>query len=139
MDIKPIRTEADYQAALKEIDALLDAEPGSPETDRLEVLSSLVWLYEEDHHPIPAPDPIEALEYYLESRGLTRKALEPYIGRTNGVSEIMNRRRRLTLEMIRKLEAGTGIPATVLIQSYDLVDQESAETLDAQHEFVAAG
>lgn len=138
MEIKPIRTEADYQAALKEIDVLLDAEPGSPETDRLEVISSLVWLYEEDHYPIPAPDPIEALEYYLESRGLTRKALEPYIGRTNRVSEIMNRRRRLTLEMIRKLEAGTGIPATVLIQPYDLVEQESTEFVGAQHELVAA-
>ncbi len=137
MEIKPIRTEADYQAALKEIDALLEAEPGSPETDRLEILSSLVWLYEEDHYPIPAPDPIEALEYYLESRGLTRKVLEPYIGRTNRVSEIMNRRRRLTLEMIRKLEAGTGIPATVLIQPYDLVDQESTAAVDAQPALVA--
>ncbi len=137
MEIKPIRTEADYQAALKEIDALLEAEPGSPETDRLEILSSLVWLYEEDHYPIPAPDPIEALEYYLESRGLTRKVLEPYIGRTNRVSEIMNRRRRLTLEMIRKLEAGTGIPATVLIQPYDLVDQESTAAVGAQPALVA--
>lgn len=138
MEVKPIRTEADYQAALKEIDTLLDAEPDSPETDRLEVLSSLVWLYEEAHHPISAPDPIEALEYYLESRGLTRKALEPYIGRTNRVSEIMNRRRRLTLEMIRKLEAGTGIPATVLIQPYDLVEQESPETVSTLHEFLPA-
>lgn len=138
MEVKPIRTEADYQAALKEIDMLLDAEPHSPETDRLEVLSSLVWLYEEAHHPIPAPNPIEALEYYLESRGLTRKALEPYIGRMNRVSEIMNRRRRLTLEMIRKLEAGTGIPATVLIQPYDLIVQETPETVSVSHEFVAA-
>ena len=138
MEVKPIRTEADYQAALKEIDTLLDAEPDSPETDRLEVLSSLVWLYEETHHPIPAPDPIEALQYYLESRGLTRKALEPYIGRTNRVSEIMNRRRGLTLEMIRKLEAGTGIPATVLIQPYELAEQASPETVSTPHEFVVA-
>ncbi len=138
MEIKPIRTEADYQAALREIDTLLYAEPGSAEADRLEVLSSLVWLYEEAHHPIPAPDLIEALEYYLESRGLTRQALEPYIGRTNRVSEIMNRRRRLTLEMIRKLEAGTGIPATVLIQPYDLIEQDLTEVRSVQHTFVAA-
>ncbi len=138
MEIKPIRTEADYQAALREIDTLLDAEPDSPETDRLEVLSSLVWLYEEANHSIPAPDPIEALEYYLESRGLTRKALAPYIGHTNRVSEIMNRRRRLTLEMIRKLEAGTGIPATVLIQPYDLVEQELTGSKATLHSLVAA-
>lgn len=137
MEIKPIRTEVDYQAALREIDTLLDAEPDSPETDRLEVISALVWLYEEAHHPIPAPDPTEALEYYLESRGLTRKALEPYIGRTNRVSEIMNRR-RLTLEMIRKLKAGTGIPATVLIQPYDLVEQAFAEARPVPHAFVTA-
>ena len=138
MEIKPIRTEADYQATLREIDTLLYAEPGSAETDRLEVFSSLVWLYEEAHHPIPAPDLIEALEYYLESRGLTRQALEPFIGRTNRVSEIMNRRHRLTLEMIRKLEAGTGIPATVLIQPYDLVEQDLPEARSLQHEFIAA-
>lgn len=138
MEIKPIHTEADYQAALREIDTLLDAEPDPLETDRLEVLPALVWLYEEAHHPIPAPDPIEALEYYLESRGLTRKALEPYIGRTNRVSEIMNRRRRLTLEMIRKLQAGTGIPATVLIQPYDLVEQAFVEARSVPHAFVTA-
>lgn len=120
MDIRPIRTEADYQAALKEIESLMDAKPGTPEEDKLDILAALVEVYEEKHHPIPPPNPIAALEYYLESRGLTAKALEPYIGSRSRVWEIMNRRRRLSLEMIRRLEKGTGIPASILIQPYEL-------------------
>jgi HTH-type transcriptional regulator/antitoxin HigA len=129
MDIKPLRTETDYRAALQEIEALMNAEPGTPEEDRLDVLATLVRAYEDAHYPIPKPSAIAALEYYLESRGLTRKALEPFIGPAHRVSEIMNRRRRLTLEMIRRLEQGIGIPATVLIQPYHLVD----DPLRAQH------
>jgi len=102
----------------------MDAAPGSPEEERLDVLATLVAAYEEQHHPIPHPSPIAALEYYLESRGLTRKALDPFIGPSNRVSEILNRR-RLTLEMIRRLEAGTGISAAVLIQPYALASEES--------------
>lgn len=120
MEIKPIRTEHDYQAALHEIESLMNAAPGSPEEDRLDVLATLVKVYEDARYPIPKPSPIAALEYYLESRGLTRKTLEPFIGSAHRVSEIMNRRRRLTLAMIRRLEAGTGIPASVLIQPYPL-------------------
>ena len=120
MNIKPIRTEADYQAALHEIENLMDAQPGTPEEDRLDILATLVKAYEDENYPIPLPNPIAALEYYLESRGLTRKALEPYIGPAHRVAEIMNRRRRLTLPMIRRLEQGTRIPATVLIQPYEL-------------------
>ena len=120
MDIKPIRTENDYWAALQEIETLMNAQPDSPAEDRLDVLATLVKVYEDEHFAIPQPSPVAALEYYLESRGLTRKALEPFIGSAQRVSEIMNRRRRLTLTMVRRLEAGTGIPASVLIQPYRL-------------------
>jgi HTH-type transcriptional regulator/antitoxin HigA len=120
MDIRPIRTEADYQAALKEIESLMDAKPGTPEEDKLDILAALVEVYEEKHHPIPPPNPIAALKHYLESRGLTAKALEPCIGSRSRVWEIMNRKRRLSLEMIRRLEKDTGIPASILIQPYEL-------------------
>jgi HTH-type transcriptional regulator / antitoxin HigA len=121
MDITPIRTEVDYETALAEIERLMEAEPGTPEEAKLDVLATLVKVYEDEHHALPLPDPIVALEYYLESRGLTRKALEPYIGPAHRVTEIMNRRRRLTLTMIRRLEQGTDIPATVLVKPYELV------------------
>lgn len=122
--ITPIRTEEDYHAALITLEALMDAAFGSAEEAHLEVLGTLVWAYEQQHHPVGKPDPIAALEYYLESRGLDYKALEPYIGLPSRVWEVMNRRRPLSKEMIRKLETGTGIPASVLIQSYAL-DQTS--------------
>lgn len=128
MEVKPIRTADDYRAALQEIETLMNAASGSAEADRLDVLATLVKAYEDIHYPIPKPSPIAALEYYLESRGLTRKALEPFIGSAHRVSEIMNRRRRLTLAMIRRLEAGTGIPASVLIQPYPLVASTSLAT-----------
>ena len=126
MDIKPIRTENDYRAALQEIEMLMDAQPGSPAEDRLDVLATLVKVYEDEHFAIPQPSPVAALEYYLESRGLTRKALEPFIGSAQRVSEIMNQRRRLTLAIIRRLETGTGIPASVLIQPYRLATGASS-------------
>ena len=119
MDIKPIRTEADYERALKEIEKLFEAEPDTPEGDRLEVLSTLVEAYEEEHYHIPAPDPIEAIYYFMESRGLSRKDLEPYMGSRARVSEILNKKRPLSLPMIRKLHNGLGIPAEVLIQPYE--------------------
>jgi HTH-type transcriptional regulator/antitoxin HigA len=128
MDIQPIRTDADYKATLKAIELLMDAAPGSAEENRLDVLATLVEAYEAKHYPIPKPHPIAAIEYYLESRGLTRKALEPYIGSRGRVAEIMNRRRPLTLEMIRKIEAGTGIPASVLIQPYPLTHVTTIQT-----------
>lgn len=134
VNIKPIKTNEDYQAALEEIDRLFDAEPDTPEGDRLEILVTLVEAYENKHHPIPPPDPIEAIEYHMESRGLSRRDLEPYIGSRARVSEILNRRRRLTLRMIRNLETGLGIPAETLIQQYDLVPAEegTAQEQDAQ-------
>jgi len=118
MDIKPIKTEADYQAVLEEIEKLFDAALDTPEGDRLEVLVTLVEAYEEKHYSIPMPDPIEAILYHMESRGLTRRDLQPYIGSRARVSEVLNRKRPLTMEMIRNLHSGLGIPAEVLIQPY---------------------
>lgn len=118
MDIRPIKTDADYQAALAEIEQLFDAQLDTPEGDRLDILTTLVEVYEADHELIAAPDPIDAIAYYLESRGLTRRDLEPYIGSRARVSEVLNRKRALTLEMIRRLHIGLGIPAEVLIQPY---------------------
>ncbi len=80
MDVQPIRTESDYEAALAEIERLFDAAPNTPENDRLDVLTTLVEAYEAHHYPIPGPDPVEAIKYYMESRGLSRADLEPYIG-----------------------------------------------------------
>jgi HTH-type transcriptional regulator/antitoxin HigA len=119
MEIKPIKTEADYETALAKIEQLFEADPGTSEGDRLEVLTTLVEAYEEEHYNIPLPDPIEAINYYMESRGLSRRDLEPYIGSRARVSEILNRKRPLSLEMIRKLHNGLGIPAEVLIMPYE--------------------
>ena len=118
MDIKPIKTEADYEAALREVEHLFDSFPNTPEGDRLEVLTTLIEAYEEEHHEIPAPDPIEAILYYMESRGLSRCDLEPYIGSRARVSEVLNRKRPLTIYMIRRLHDDLGIPAETLIQPY---------------------
>jgi HTH-type transcriptional regulator/antitoxin HigA len=121
MEIQPIKTEADYQAALAEVERLFDATPGTSEGDRLDILATLVEAYEEQHYSLPPPDPIEAIEYYMDSRGLSRRDLEPYLGSRARVAEVLNRRRPLSLDMIRRLHAGLGIPADILIQSYDLV------------------
>jgi HTH-type transcriptional regulator/antitoxin HigA len=124
MDIKPIKTEADYEAALEEIERLFNAEPGSPEGDRLEILSTLVEAYEDEHFDIPTPDPVDAIYYYMESRGLTRADLEPFIGSRARVSEILNRKRPLTLAMIQRLNQ-LGIPADILIQPYKVATNSS--------------
>jgi HTH-type transcriptional regulator/antitoxin HigA len=120
MDIKPIRTEADYEAALEEIERLWGAAYGSPEGDKLDVLVTLVEAYEEQHYPIPPPDPIEAILHQLESQGLSRRDLEPYLGSRAQVSEVLSRKRPLSPDMIRKLQSGLGISAEVLIQPYEL-------------------
>jgi HTH-type transcriptional regulator / antitoxin HigA len=117
MEIKPIRTEADYEAALKEVERLWGAKPGTPDGDRFEVLFTLVEAYEDQHYPILPADPVEAIKYHMESRGLDRRDLEQYIGPSGRVSEVLNRKRPLTLGMIRKLHNGLGIPAEVLIQN----------------------
>src|SRR5215470_4940369 len=116
MDIHPIRTEADYEAALADIECLFDAAPHTPGGDRLEVLATLVEAYEEQHYSLPAPDPIEAIKYHMESRGLCRRDLEPYLGSRARVAEVLNRKRPLSLEMIRRLHTGLGIAAEILIQ-----------------------
>ena len=114
--IKPIRNNVDYELALKEIDRCLDAAVGSPERDRLEVLTILVDDYEAKHHPINPPDPIAAIEFVLEQRGLTRKDLEGMIGSSGRISEVMNKQRPLSLAMIRKLVETFDLPADVLIR-----------------------
>lgn len=118
MQIRPIKTKADHRAALKEIERLMDAKPGTSAGDRLEVLTTLVDRYESEHEAIEPPDPIEALAYHMESRGLARRDLEAYIGSRARVAEVLNRRRPLTIEMIRKLHEGLGISAEVLIRPY---------------------
>lgn len=116
MDIKPIRTERDYEAALAQIEELLDTEERSPEEDRLEILSILVEAWEDEHYPIGAPDPVAAIEFRMEQQGLTRKDLESYLGPRQRVADVLNRRRPLTLAMIRKLNEGLGISAATLIR-----------------------
>ena len=118
MEITPIRNKQDYEAALAEIDRLFDAQPGSEEADRLEVLVTLVENYEARYYAIPLPDPIEAIQYHMERLGLTRKDLEPYIGTRARVSEFLNRKRPLTLPMIRRLSKGLGITTETLTQDY---------------------
>jgi len=105
---------------LCEIEVLFDVPDKTPESDKLEVLVMLVEKYEARHHPIPAPDPIDFLSYVMETRGLTRKDLEPYIGSRGRVAEILNRARPLTLSMIRRLSEGLKLPADVLIADYKL-------------------
>ena len=118
MEIRPIKTDDDYKAALREVSAFFDNEPvpGSAEGDRFEVLITLVEAYETKHYPIDLPDPVEAIKFRMDQAGLTPKDLVPYIGRLNRVYEILNRKRPLTLKMIWKLNQKLGIPAECLIQ-----------------------
>jgi HTH-type transcriptional regulator/antitoxin HigA len=120
MELKPIKTKAEYKIALREIEALFDVPDKTPAADRLEVLVMLVEKYEAQHFPIAAPDPIDFLNYAMEARGLTRKELEPYIGSRGRVAEVLNRARPLTLAMIRRLSEGLKLPADVLIADYEL-------------------
>ena len=117
MDIRPIHTEADYKTTLKEISTLMASDPalGTPEGDRLDILVTLVQAYEAKHVPVGAPDPVEAIKFRMEQSGLSVKDLEPIIGKSNRVYEVLNRKRPLTLAMIRRLHKNLGIPANVLI------------------------
>ena len=117
MNIHPIRTESDYKAALRELSAYFDNEPelGTEDGDRFEVLATLVEAYEAKHFPIEAPDPIEAIRFRMEQGGLTVRDLVPSIGQTNRVYEVLNGKRGLTIDMIRKLHRNLGIPAESLI------------------------
>lgn len=118
MELRPIRTKREHQAVLKEAEALWNAPEGSPEADRLEVLTLLIEAYEREHYPIANPDPIDFLQHVMEARELTRKDLEPFIGSRARVAEVLNRVRPLTLDMIRKLAEGLELPADVLIRGY---------------------
>lgn len=115
-NVKPIRSEKDYEAALKEVERLWGARLGTAEGDRLDVLATLIDAYEATHDPMDPPDPVEAIKFRMEQQGLTRKDLEPLIGTRTRVAEILNRRRSLSIEMIRRLHKVLGISADVLIR-----------------------
>ncbi|GAN55723.1 helix-turn-helix domain-containing protein [Tanticharoenia sakaeratensis] len=115
-DLKPIRNEGDYDAALEEVGRLWGAKSGTPDGDRLDVLATLIDAYEAKHHPIDPPDPVEAIRFRMEQQGLSRKDLEPMIGPRNRVADVLNRKRGLSIDMIRQLHDGLGISAEVLIR-----------------------
>lgn len=121
MELRPIKTELDYQNALKEIEQLFDVEPNSVECDRLDILATLVEAYEQKHYPIEAPDAISAILYYLEARGLSEQDLVAYIGTREQVTAILNKQQPLTLDNIRRLNQNLGIPAEILIKPYSLM------------------
>ena len=116
MDIRPIKTDADYRAALNDIENLMMAEPDTIEGEKLDILVTLVEAYEAKHFPMDLPYPVEAIKFEMERKGLTVKDLEPMIGKSNRVYEILNHKRSLTLKMIWKLHEGLGIPAESLIK-----------------------
>ena len=118
MTIKPIKTKKDYQLALNRLEAIFDARPGTQEGDELEVLGILIDKYEQEHYPIDYPDPIEAIKFRMEQLGYSQNDLAKVVGLKSRASEILNRKRKLTLEMIRQLHQALGIPTDVLIQSY---------------------
>ena len=115
MDIHPIKTIDDYRAALSRIEALMDATPGTKAGDELDILATLVEAYERKHFPIDAPDPVAAILFRMEQLGLDRKALEPFLGGRSRVSEVLNRKRTLSMNQIRKLHDGLDIPYENLI------------------------
>jgi HTH-type transcriptional regulator / antitoxin HigA len=114
--VRPIRSKKDHEAALKEVERLWGAKLGTAEGDRLDVLVTLIDVYETTHYPMDPPDPVEAIKFRMEQQGLTRKDLEPLIGTRTRVAEILNRRRSLSIEMIRRLHKTLGISADVLIR-----------------------
>jgi HTH-type transcriptional regulator/antitoxin HigA len=120
MDIKPIRTKADYRAALKEIERLMNAQADTPQGERLDVLATLVEAYERKHFPMDLPDPVEAIRFRMEQSGLSPKDLVPMIGQLNRVYEVLGRKRPLTLRMVWRLHRELGIPAESLIKQQDV-------------------
>lgn len=118
MNIKPIKTEKDYQKALKRLEVIFDARPGSKDGDELEILGVLIEKYEDEHYPIDAPDPIEAIKFRMEQMGYKQKDLAEIIGYKGRVSEILNRKRKLSLDMIRSLHEKLNIPLESLVQAY---------------------
>ena len=118
MNIKPIKTESDYNQALKRLEEIFDAKKGTEEGDELEILSILIENYEKEHYPVDLPDPIEAIKFRMEQLGMKQKDLAEVVGFKSRVSEILNKKRKLTLEMIRNLSKKLNIPSEVLIQNY---------------------
>lgn len=118
MNIKPVKTEKDYQNTLIRLEQIFDAHPGTPEGDELEILALLIENYENKHYPIEAPDPIEAIKFRMEQMGYKQKDLEDIIGYKGRVSEILNKKRKLTLDMIRRIHGAMNIPTDVLMKEY---------------------
>jgi HTH-type transcriptional regulator/antitoxin HigA len=118
MTIKPIKTKKDYQAAMNRLDAIFDSKPGTPTGDELEILTMLIEKYEDEHVQIDYPDPIEAIKFRMEQMGYTQNDLAKVVGLKSRASELLNKKRKLTLEMIRKLHISLSIPTDVLIQEY---------------------
>ena len=116
--VRVIRSDTDHRAALTEVEALMHAAPGTLEGERLDILVTLIEAWEARHEPVPPPDPIEAILFMMEQKGLTRRDLEPAIGHRGRVSEVLNRKRALTLPMIRALSALLDLPADVLVAPY---------------------
>jgi HTH-type transcriptional regulator / antitoxin HigA len=114
--VKPIRTEADYEAALAEVERLWGAKAGTPKGDRLDVLATLIDAYENEHYPMDPPDPIQAIKFRMDQQGLSRKDLEGIIGTRTRIAEVLNGRRGLSINMIRRLNQKLGIPADILIR-----------------------
>ncbi|MGB5684202.1 MAG: transcriptional regulator [Candidatus Electrothrix sp.] len=121
MTIKPIKTETDYIEVLQTVENLMGAKINTPEGDNLDVLVTLIEAYEEKHHPVQPPEPVEAIIHQMESQGLSRKDLIPFFGSRARVSEILNKKRSLSINMIRKLQTGLGISAETLIKPYNLI------------------
>lgn len=120
MNIKPIKSAKDHKAMLARIEKLMAAKKNTPEGDELDILATLVAAWEAKHYPIDSPDPISAIEHGMDALGMTRKDLVPILGSRSRVSEILNRKRKLTMEMARNLHAKMGIPATMLIRDYQV-------------------
>jgi HTH-type transcriptional regulator/antitoxin HigA len=118
MEIKPIKTEQDYNQALERLELIFDAKKDTPEGDELEVLGILIDRYENENFPIDLPDPIEAIKFRMEQMGYNQNDLAKIVGLKSRASEILNRKRKLSLEMIRKLHEALHIPTDVLIQTY---------------------
>jgi len=120
MDIKSIKTDADYRLALKEVESRMRTEPNTPEGEKLDILVTVIEAYERKHFPLDLPDPVEAIKFEMEHKGLTIKGLESMIGKNNRVYEVLSRKRSLTLRMIQKLHQELGIPAESLIRIQSL-------------------
>ncbi|MBF0378744.1 MAG: transcriptional regulator [Desulfamplus sp.] len=116
---KLIKTQKEYNLVLSRIEELMDAKENSPELEELELLAVLVELYEDEHYPMDLPDPVDAIKFRMEQLGLNQQGLVPFIGSKSKVSEVLNRKRNLTLSMIRSLHKNLGIPAEIFLQTFE--------------------